>query len=398
MTELRMFYRMLGIAENIIEPSFYHLLNIDRKDCSFKTVRAALLARKNELRQNAPGPEFVPQIIEFEKEHLEPAAKVLADEARRAQYDKVIAKRWRRYRNETDKRASLVGAVRLSITNAIDAQGALSTHGKVALGKELESLGVEEHNVVAILARIPSPLFETGEQTAINVEFFAGSVELAADEGELDENAKTKLYALADRLNIDKDKAGAAIDGAADKDGFRILKRYLDEDEVSKAAEGVDGGVESVEDAGEAGDAGKIQLVSDVLYDEQEDIEDVDDAVNESEAAYAEMEKRWQHEDANSGKAFKYIAIVVGLIVFLGLAYLLMSQGSGEAEDDQPEGVKSSEGLLVKPDNVKEGVGAKPVAPVAPVDEGRDDPDGVRAWRDGGGKGLPDRRRLCLFL
>ena len=80
MTQLRMFYRMLGIAENIIEPSFYHLLGIDRKDCDFETVRSALLARKNELRQNAPGREFVPQIIEFEKEYLEPAAVVLADD------------------------------------------------------------------------------------------------------------------------------------------------------------------------------------------------------------------------------------------------------------------------------------------------------------------------------
>ncbi|MCF7954345.1 MAG: hypothetical protein K9M75_00950, partial [Phycisphaerae bacterium] len=382
MTELRMFYRMLGIAENIIAPSFYHLLGIDRKDCNVQTVRAALLARKNELRQNAPGPEFVPQIIEFEKEHLEPAAKVLADDVKRAKYDKVIARRWHKLKDEMGKRARLVGAVRLAITNAIDAQGALSTHGKEVLGKELGALGVEEHNVAAILARIPSPLFETGEHSAINVDFFAGSVELAADEGGLDENAKTKLYALADRLNIDKDKAGAAIDEAASKDGFRIQKRYLDEEEALKKAEGLDGGVESVDDAG---DARKIKLVNDVLNDEQEDVEDVDDAVNQSEAAYAAMERRWLQEDENSGKAFKYIVIVIGLIVLGGLAYLLMTQGSGDVEDDEPAGVKSSEGLPGEHGSVKEGAGDQSDArvdkavPIDPLDELRGDSGGAES-------------------
>jgi len=147
MTKLRMFYRMLGIAEHIIDPSFYHLLGLDRKNCSRETVMAALLARKNELRQNAPGREFVPQIVEFEKEYLEPAAKVLADDVKRAKYDKVLAARWHKIKHETDKRARLVGAVRLAITNAIDSKGALSTSGKESLGKKLKTLGVEEHNV-----------------------------------------------------------------------------------------------------------------------------------------------------------------------------------------------------------------------------------------------------------
>ncbi|MBW8015771.1 MAG: hypothetical protein FVQ82_06260 [Planctomycetes bacterium] len=374
MTRLRMFYRMLGIAEHIIDPSFYHLLGLDRKDCNQQTVMAALLARKNELRQNAPGREFVPQIMEFEKEYLEPAAKVLADDVKRAKYDKVLAKRWHKVKHETEKRARLVGAVRLAITNAIDAQGALSASGKDALGEKLKYLGVEEHNVAAILAKIPLPLFETGEHSAINVEFFHDSVGLAADGGGLDESDKTRLFALADRLNIDKDKAGAAIDGASGKDAFRIQKRYLDEDEALKGIEGLAGGVESADDAGEEGDAEKIHLVSDVL-DDEEQVEDVDEAVNESEAAYAAMEKRWQREGENSGTAFKYIAIVVGLIVLVALAYYMLNRGGGDVEDDETTGVNNREGSQVDPDSVEGGGDPTRVDPGDGQDPGRvDDP------------------------
>lgn len=378
MTKLRMFYRMLGIAENIIDPSFYHLLGIDRKDCNSATVKAALLARKNELRQNAPGREFVPQIIEFEKEYLEPAASVLADDVKRAKYDKVIASRWQKIRHETEKRARLVGAVRLAITNAIDSHGALSKSGRDALGKELKSLGVEEHNVEAILARIPAPLFETGEHDAISAEFFHDSVGLAAGKGGLDEKDKTKLFELADRLKIDKDKAGAAIDEAMSEDGFRIQKRYLEDEGTTGENE-----VSETEESGEqGGDAEKIHLVNDVLDDEGQ-VEEVEEALEESEEAYEALRRRWQAAEESSGSAFKYIAIVVGLIVIGGLVYLLINKGGVEAEKEEPGGGNGVKVTTKDPGSETSGGDNL----VDPLDELIDDPGDMEDPEEGSGNG-----------
>ena len=38
MADLRIFYRILGIAEEIIEPSYYHILGIERKDITAEKV------------------------------------------------------------------------------------------------------------------------------------------------------------------------------------------------------------------------------------------------------------------------------------------------------------------------------------------------------------------------
>jgi len=326
MSELRMFYRMLGIAEHIIEPSFYHLLGLERRKCDPESVKAALLAKKIELRQSAPGPEFVEQIMRFEKEHLEPAAQVLCDEVRRAKYDQVLARRWRRMQHETVKRSRLIVDVRKAIAKAVDVQGALSKRGKEALFVELKRLGVEEHNIKAILAKIPSPLFETGENTAINVEFFHDSIGLSVGKGALDENAKTKLYALADRLNIDKDVAGMAIDGALTRDDFVIEEKYLEK----PVKEVVDGGNE------DGGNAENIQLMDEGIEEQLLD-EEVDEALHQSDLAYARMKKQWQEEEEKeSNKPGIFIAIV-GFILLFVVFYIMFNSGGSDVYELAPE-------------------------------------------------------------
>src|SRR6056297_3140363 len=95
MTDFRKFYRIIGIAEHIIETSYYHLLGLDMNNCTPETVRTALIAKKKELRENITGREFVPMILKFEREKLEPAAEVLADDQKRARYNKELAEKYK---------------------------------------------------------------------------------------------------------------------------------------------------------------------------------------------------------------------------------------------------------------------------------------------------------------
>lgn len=386
MTDLRIFYRFLGIAEHIIEPSHYHLLGIDRKVCNSETVKAALLVRKNELRQNAPGPEFVPHIVQFEKEQLEPAAAVLGDETKRAEYDKVLAARWKHIKDQTVKRSRLIGVVRMAIANAVDEQGAMDSKGRDTLSEKLKELGVEENNVTAILARIPSPLFETGEFGEINADFFAGSVELAADKGKLDEYDKTKLFALADRLNIDKEKATATMEGFSQVEDASVDSVETGgsvELEGDKPVISIEHEVDTLplEDVqgGDGGDAGKIHLVSNVLKDRYEDnssgtaanadvagivetdetdksvevVESPGNASDQTVKEYVPVENQYKMGRSKSLDVVKFVSIVAALLLLCVIIYLLSTRGEPDLDEQEVLPVKISEISEMIPEPIK---------------------------------------------
>ena len=223
MTDFRVFYRIIGIADHIVRPSYYHLLGLQMQGCTAEKVRQALVAKKNELRQNVPGQEFVPMVLKFEKEQLEPAARVLADEARRAEYNKQLGIIWEKFKHENEKRSNLIEGVRQAVTMAVDENGTLGSDGRRKLASELAEIGVEKSNIETILERIPRPLSETGQHPAVNQEFFEDSVKLAADDGIIDKGEHKRLIDLAAVLNIDMQKAESSMELLfTDEDNARL--------------------------------------------------------------------------------------------------------------------------------------------------------------------------------
>lgn len=242
MTEFSIFYKILGIAEDIIEPSYYHLLGIERSGCSAATVAGALKKCKNELRQNVPGPQFIPMVLKFEQEQLALAAEVLGDDKKRHAYDRQLAKKWKKMQAETQKRGRQISAVRAAIVEAVSGSGSLDEAGRAILAENLRRLGVDEGNISLILKKIPVSIAESKEAVTDYIEFFAGAVRLAIAEGAISDEEKAKLFELAARLRI----------------GTRTAVKMMQE---AVTLTGKAGG-------GTSGQADKILLVKDVLADD----------------------------------------------------------------------------------------------------------------------------------
>ena len=85
------FFRMLGIPEEVAEPTAYQLLGLtDPRTLTRELVEEALTERKKLLRQNIPGPQFIPLVSVFEKK-LEHAASILVDyDKRQAYHDRLL--------------------------------------------------------------------------------------------------------------------------------------------------------------------------------------------------------------------------------------------------------------------------------------------------------------------
>ena len=78
--------RLLGLPEDAADPTAYQLLGLDPRRFAPEQVQPALEERKRRLRQNIPGPQFIPIVSRFEQE-LDRVAALLLDPARRRVYD-----------------------------------------------------------------------------------------------------------------------------------------------------------------------------------------------------------------------------------------------------------------------------------------------------------------------
>lgn len=211
MSELSVFYRMLGIAEHIIDPSYYHILGIERQNCNAQVVRDALLERKRELRENIPGPQFVPMVLKFEADQLEASAEVLADDQKRKAYDKQLMVK----QKNIQRKSRQIEAVRSAIAEVVYDDGTIDGQGTVTLAEKLRGLGVQEHNITAILGRLPRREVLIDTEPGSYSEFFIGAIALAVSEGDVDKNDRDKLLELARRLGIDEETARETLEKVA---------------------------------------------------------------------------------------------------------------------------------------------------------------------------------------
>ncbi len=205
------FCKILGISTKIAELTPYHMLGVDPRAFSREGVEDALRERKQRLRQNIPGPQFIPIVALWEKE-LDAAAQVLLDDEKRRELNERLLReiRDKKMRRAKAKRERLKRAAAKLIEQATDADGALAPERRPALAQRLAGLGLNADQVEALLAEIPAP-----EQMRVAREeareYFAKAAAEAAARGPLDSKERRRLMRLADKLGLPREEAEAIL-------------------------------------------------------------------------------------------------------------------------------------------------------------------------------------------
>ena len=220
--------KLLRIPESVSELTAYHLLNVHPKDVTSELVSAALQRRKNELRQNIPGPQFIPIIAIVEKV-LDQAARELSDPARRRKYNEYVKKKVSGRRERTragkhdEKRHEKLVACRRLVKGFIDADGALDDAKRPDLRRRLHDLGLTVRQADAILEGIPRPATTAPEAADTSLAFFTAAIdaEIVEEHRLLSAASERKLMTMTDRLGISPEAAARAIDARLEAVGAR---------------------------------------------------------------------------------------------------------------------------------------------------------------------------------
>ncbi|MGB2820149.1 MAG: hypothetical protein WBF17_04155, partial [Phycisphaerae bacterium] len=215
------FYKLLGIPESVAEPTAYHLLKLDPRMVTRALVDSALKERKARLRQNIPGPQFIP-IVSLIEQELDKAAAILRDPQRRQEYDDRLLRESRKKRltQDSQKRRKLVKACRETVRLMVDADGCLPDARRDELASRLDSLGLPDDQVRYVLDHIPRQADAEAEATAEQrrrtrdeaMEFLVAAIDLEIDRGLLDDPSERKLMKMADKVGIPADLAASRID------------------------------------------------------------------------------------------------------------------------------------------------------------------------------------------
>ncbi|UCE49407.1 MAG: hypothetical protein JSW47_04535, partial [Phycisphaerales bacterium] len=215
MIEWNLFYKMLGIPEDVTEPTYYDLLGVHPKTCNAEIVDSMLNRRRSRLRQNIPGPQFIPLVLKFEQKKLEHAAAVLRDPEIRQKYNRYLQKKARERKSEKQKertRQNLLQNARNIVNSLLNPDKTLDDSKRPILTAKLRNLGIREGNINSLLERIPRPAAEVARPNNESMEYFVTAVDLAIGGNMLTLDAERKILELAKKLGIDHEQARKKID------------------------------------------------------------------------------------------------------------------------------------------------------------------------------------------
>ncbi len=215
MIEWNLFYKMLGIPEEVTEPTLYDLLGLNPETCSAELVDHMLHIQKNRLRQNIPGPQFIPLILSFERRKLERAAAVLREPRTRQKYREYLQRQASQRRRESQKeraRQRLLWKARDIVNSLLNPDKTLDDSERPILAARLRELGVGDHRIDSFLRRIPRPTGEPARPDDQAMEYFITAVDLAIGGSLLTPDAERTIMELARKLNINDAQAVKTID------------------------------------------------------------------------------------------------------------------------------------------------------------------------------------------
>ena len=208
-------YRLLRIPESVTELTAYHLLRVHPKAVTPELVARALQKRKNMLRQNIPGPQFIP-IVSIVEQVLDQAAHVLSDPVRREKYNRHVLRkvRGKKAQKKNAKRREKLIACRQAVKSFLNADGTLDDAKRPELLDRLRELGLAEKQAHSILEGIPTPTAEAAASREASMQFFVNAIDMEIQEEHrlLSAASERKLLELTERLDIAKDLARRTID------------------------------------------------------------------------------------------------------------------------------------------------------------------------------------------
>jgi len=206
------FFKLLGIPNRKTEPTPYDLLDLDPRTFSPAQVPDQLGERKRRLRQNIPGPQFIPVVTLWERE-LDLAAEVLTDPAKRAAYHDQLNRESSEAssRNRRQQRERVILDVRKFLASIVDSNGALSKSKRPAAAARLRELGLDAGQAAAVLDRIPLPAARAAEPSAEAIDYFTAAAERATCHGFLLKADRRELSTLAAKLFIPGERAAAIV-------------------------------------------------------------------------------------------------------------------------------------------------------------------------------------------
>ncbi len=205
MFEWTIFYRLLNLPDDVASPTYYHLLGLKPQTCTAAAVQEALQERKKRLRQNIPGPQFIPLVLRFETEQLEPAAEVLADPQKRAEYNEQLKEQARQGTADWVKseRNLVIQKARKLVHAHSNDDGTLDEEQRPLLAEKLIRLGFSAGDVRVLFEGIPTSGAEIAPSKELEIEFLSNAIEMAISHGGLADEDESRLMNLADHLGID---------------------------------------------------------------------------------------------------------------------------------------------------------------------------------------------------
>jgi hypothetical protein len=207
-------YRLLGIPDTGAEPTAYRLLGISPQQATPELVEARLLACKKRLRQNIPGPQFIPMVSLWESE-LARAAETLLNPRKRDAYHAGLARQARkeRQRGSPVPQQDQAAAIRQAVDSAVNPDWTLDEDRRPVVVDRLRSLKVPEPRIRSALAEIPKPVSPAAGPAPGALPFFNRAIDLSLGQGILTSSDENNLLVLAQKLQMTPDEAATAIEG-----------------------------------------------------------------------------------------------------------------------------------------------------------------------------------------
>ncbi|MBE3070442.1 MAG: hypothetical protein IMZ66_09440, partial [Planctomycetes bacterium] len=215
-------YRVLGVPDTAAEPTPYLLLGVSPERCTPETVRERLAECTKRVRQNIPGPQFIPIVALWEKE-LAQAAAVLADARKRAAWDARAAEQARKAADGSLARRGdqVATIVRQAVDAAVGRDGTLDAARRRALKRQLRTLHVPRRQIKSSLAEIPKPMADRQGPASGARRFLERAVDMSLGQGLLTAKDEQALLNLAAKIQLPPGAAASLIEARVKARGAR---------------------------------------------------------------------------------------------------------------------------------------------------------------------------------
>jgi len=210
----RMLYTsLLGMPEDVEEPTAYQLLGITPEEATPERVAEALEERRQYARKNVPNPRLIPAVMLLETE-LQQAADILSDPKKRAAYD-AKHKIGRPTPETTDREArknELRRFIRRQVKELSEPDRTMTAANKEELARRLAAEGIAQKTIDRVLEQIPDAAESKGPATGAVTDFFEEAVDMALQKGILSPEDRQRFVEMGKSFGVDVETANRIIE------------------------------------------------------------------------------------------------------------------------------------------------------------------------------------------